>query len=138
MLGLFRVTTNLALALPFMLLPMGLYILAGQFTAPDSLLYASTLPSGAAVGLTAGGSLILVGIACLMAETVKATHTGLRAMIDHVLSLGLFVAALIAFLLLPQFGTMTWGFLMALQFADVLLGAVIGIRTARRDIGLNA
>jgi hypothetical protein len=138
MLGLFRATGHVLAAMPFLAIPMVLYILAGQFGSADALLYGGTLPSGAYVGVTAGGSLILIGIACLIFEVMKATATGVRSLIDQTLSVFLLGAALVVFLLLPQFGSITWALLTALQLADVLLGAMVGIRTARRDIGLNA
>ena len=125
-------------ATPFLVIPMVLYIVAGQFGSREALLYGGTLPSGAYVGLTAGASLILIGISCLLLEVLKSTHTGTRGLIDQTLSIFLFGAALVAFIVIPAFGTITFGLLLALQLADVLIAAVVGIKVARRDIGLNA
>lgn len=138
MFAVLRGTGHVLAAMPFLSIPMLLYIAAGQFGSHEALLYGGTLPSGAHVGLTAGGGLILIGIACLMLEAIKATHTGTRSLVDQTLSVFLLGASGVAFLLMPAFGTVTWAILTALQLADVLLGAIIGIRTARRDIGLNA
>jgi hypothetical protein len=134
----FRATGHVLAAMPFLSIPMLLYTLAGQFGSHEALLYGGTLPSGASVGLTAGGSLILLGIACLILEAIKATHTGTRGLIDQTLSVFLLGGALVAFLLLPGFGTITFAILVAMQLADVLLGAIISVKVARRDIGLNA
>jgi hypothetical protein len=138
MIGLFKVTGHVLAAIPFLIVPMVLYVIAGQFGSADALLYGGTLPSGAYVPLTAGYGLILIGVACLMLEALKATHTGTRGLVDQTLSVFLFGAALVAFIIVPAFGSPTFGVLVALQLADVLLGAVIGIKVARRDIGLNA
>ena len=135
--ALLRGTGHTLVALPFLLIPMGLYMIARSFGTPDALLYGGVLPSGVYVGLTAGGSLILIGIACLILETLKATATGTRSLIDQTLSVFLLGAALLAFVLVPAFGTLDWALLVALQLADVLLGAIVGIRTARRDFGLT-
>lgn len=138
MLGLFRATGHTLMAMPFMAIPMALYVLALQFSSADALLYGGTLPSGAHVGLTAGGSLILFGVAALILEALKATHTGTRGLVDQTLSVFLLGAAGVAFLLLPTFGTVTFAILTAMQLADVLMGVIIAVKVARRDIGLNA
>jgi hypothetical protein len=135
---LLRGTGHTLVALPFMLIPMGFYMVARQFGQGDAMLYGGSLPSGAYFGLTAGGSLILIGIACLILEVLKATATGTRSLIDQTLSVFLLGAAGVAFLLVPAFGTIDWALLVALQLADVLLGTMVGIKTARRDFGLNA
>jgi hypothetical protein len=138
MLGLFRATGHVLAAMPFLAIPMVLYILAGQFGSHDALIYGARLPSEAYVGLTAGAGLVFIGIACLMLEALKATHTGTRGLVDQTLSVFLLGGAGVAFLLIPAFGTITFALLLALQLADVLMGAIIGIKVARRDIGLNA
>ena len=133
----FRGTGQLLLAMPYLVVPMLLYVVAGSFASPDALLIGGTLPSGSYVSLTAGGSLILFGVACLILEAIKSTHTGTRGLVDQTLSVFLLGGALMAFLLVPGFGSITFGILVAMQLADVLLGAIIGIKVARRDIGLN-
>jgi hypothetical protein len=134
----FKATGHVLGATPFLIVPMVLYVLAGQFGSHEALLYGGSLPSGAYVGLTAGASLILIGVACLMLEALKATHTGTRGLVDQTLSVFLLGGALVAFLIVPQFGTITFAILLSLQLADVLMGTLIGIKVARRDIGLNA
>lgn len=133
-----RGTGHTLAAMPFLLIPMALYVVAGHFASHHTLLYGGTLPSGASVGLTAGGSLIFIAIACLILEVLKATATGTRSLIDQTLSVFLLGASGVAFLLVPAFGTIDWALLVALQLADVLLGTIVGIKTARRDFGLNA
>ena len=134
----FRATGHVLGAMPFLLVPMILYVIAGQFGSHEALMYGGQLPSGAYVNLTAGSGLVLIGIACLMLEALKATHTGTRGMVDQTLSIFLLGAALVAFIIVPAFGTLTFAMLLALQLADVLMAAIIGIKVARRDIGLNA
>lgn len=134
----FRATGHVLGAMPFLVLPMGLYAVVGQLGSHEALLYGGALPSGVYVGVTAGAGLVLIGIACLMLEALKATHTGTRGMVDQTLSIFLLGGALVAFIIVPAFGTLTFAMLLALQLADVLMAAIIGIKVARRDIGLNA
>lgn len=136
--ALLRGTGHTLVAMPFLVIPMALYMVARSFGSPEAQIYGGALPSGVYVGLTAGGALILIGIACLILEVLKATVTGMRSLVDQTLSVFLLGAAGVAFLLVPAFGTLDWALLVALQLADVLLGAIVGIRTARRDFGLNA
>jgi len=138
MFAVLRGTGHVLAAMPFLSIPMLLYMAAGQFGSHEALLYGGTLPSGSYVGVTAGAGLIFIGIACLMLEALKATHTGTRGLVDQTLSVFLLGGAGVAFLLIPAFGTVTFALLVALQLADVLMGAIIGIKVARRDIGLNA
>lgn len=135
--AILRGTGHTLIAMPFLIIPMGLYIVARQFGQGDAMLYGGALPSGAYFGLTAGGSLIFIGIACLILEVMKATATGVRSLVDQTLSVFLLGVCGVAFLLFPAFGTLDWLVLCTLQLADVLLGAMVGIRTARRDIGLS-
>ncbi|HAH11516.1 MAG TPA: hypothetical protein DCL48_15590 [Alphaproteobacteria bacterium] len=136
--SVFRATGHVLGATPFLVIPMALYMLVGQFGSHEALLYGGKLPSGAYVGVSAGAGLILIGISCLLLEGLKSTHTGTRGLVDQTLSVFLLGGAGVAFLLLPAFGTITFALLVALQLADVLLGAIISVKVARRDIGLNA
>jgi hypothetical protein len=136
--ALLRGTGHTLAATPFLIIPMVLYVAAGQFGSHEALLYGVQLPSGAYVPLTAGYSLILIGVACLMLEALKATHTGTRGLVDQTLSVFLLGGAGVLFIIVPAFGTPTFAVLCALQLADVLMGTVISVKVARRDIGLNA
>ncbi len=133
----FRATGHVLGAMPFLIVPMILYAIAGQLGSHDALLYGASMPSGAYVGVTAGAGLVLIGIACLLLEGLKSTSTGTRGLVDQTLSVFLLGGALVAFLILPPFGTVTFALLLALQLADVLLGAIVSVKVARRDIGLS-
>jgi hypothetical protein len=57
-----------------------------------------------------------------------------RSVLDHILSMGLFIAMLIEFLLVRQAGTSTFFILMMISVVDVLGGFIITLRTAQRDM----
>lgn len=92
------------------------------------------LPSGAAWTFTAGELLLLVGMAALYIEIYKATHTMQSTVLDHILSLGVFIACLIGFLLAAPLGTSTFLLIMVLSLLDVIAGFTVTISSARRDI----
>ena len=55
-------------------------------------------------------------------------------MVDHMLSMVLFVVMLIEFLLVRQAGTSTFFLLMMISVVDVLGGFIVTLRTAQRDL----
>jgi hypothetical protein len=77
-------------------------------------------------------SILLLGI-----EVIKAARMGLRGIMDHILSMILFVAMLVEFLLVARAGTSTFFLLMTMSFVDVLGGFIITARTAQRDIQID-
>ncbi len=80
---------------------------------------------------------VISGLALLFVEIVQATRIGRSSIINHSLSMGVFVLALIEFLGFQKFGTSTFFILMMLALMDVIAGFTITIRTARRDIGFG-
>ena len=57
--------------------------------------------------------------------------------VDHILSMGLFIAMLIEFLLVRQAGTSTFFILMMISVVDVLGGFIVTLRTAQRDMTIE-
>ena len=57
----------------------------------------------------------------------------MRSIVDHVLSMVLFVVMLVEFLLVRQAGTSTFFLLMMISVVDVLGGFIVTLRTAQRD-----
>jgi hypothetical protein len=79
----------------------------------------------------------MVALVCLFFEIFKATRTGNRSIIDHMLSMILFVVILIEFILWAPFGTSTYAIFLVTSAVDVVGGFTISIRTARRDFALE-
>lgn len=95
------------------------------------------LPSGTAMTLTAGEALVGLGLVLLYLEILKATRTGTASIIDHLLSMALFVVVLLELILVPELGTGSFALVVLLTLIDVIAGFTITISTARRDIGLG-
>lgn len=94
-------------------------------------------PSGADWAMTRGDLFLLVGLALLFVEIIISTRSDQRTIINHALSMGVFVIALLAFVTSAAFTTSTFFFLMVLTLIDVVAGFIITIRVARRDIGFG-
>jgi hypothetical protein len=97
-------------------------------------IFSATLPSGAALSLTAGDLCLIVGLVFLYVEILKSTRTGNASILDHGLSLVLFVVALIEFLLLKGAGNTPFLVLMLMMLIDVIAGFTVSISVARRDV----
>ena len=96
----------------------------------------SNLMSGADLGVTAERSPGRVSrIMLLPLEIVKATRIGMRSIVDHVLSMVLFIAMLVEFLLVKQAGTSTFFHPHDDQHRRCARPASsVTLRTAQRDI----
>ncbi|CFX16060.1 conserved membrane protein of unknown function [Candidatus Filomicrobium marinum] len=118
-------------------------VLLGGSAAPDDVLRQEIfqLPSfrgGERVWSFNWGDLILlVTMLMLFAEILKATYTSTASLLDHGLSMVVFIACLIEFLLVDAAFTSVFFLIMVATLIDVVAGYTIGIRVARRDIGFG-
>jgi hypothetical protein len=90
--------------------------------------------SGADWTFTPGDLLTAIGILILFVEMLKATRLSSRTMVDHILSMILFIVLLVEFLMVKQAATGTFFLLLILSFVDVIGGFSITVSAARRNI----
>jgi hypothetical protein len=100
-------------------------------------LFALPLPSGVAWMPTVSDLLIIAGVVLLYLELFKATRTSVGAIIEHVLSLLVFLVFLIEFIVYPPAVNSTCVILMLISLLDVIGGFTISISTARRDLSFG-
>lgn len=93
--------------------------------------------SGVEWRLTNGDMLILLALAFLFLEILKSTSTGTATIMNHAISMILFIACLILFLLSQNFATSTFFILTIMTLLDVLAGVVVTIVSARRDFAVG-
>src|SRR4029079_16932523 len=91
------------------------------------------LISGKAWTVTPEDIILAFAIVLLGIEVIKATRMGIRGLLDHILSMTLFIVMLVEFLLVARAGTSTFFILMVISLVDVLAGFIITARTAQRD-----
>jgi hypothetical protein len=94
-----------------------------------------TMFSGDVLRFTLGDILVLFALALLFVEVVKSTGTGATQVLNHAMSMLTFVLALIEFLLVPGFSTMTFFFITMMALFDVVAGFTVSIVAAKRDLG---
>ena len=128
-------------AIPVTVIPFFLYFifaLSGvDFTSSIGGGDGWQMMSGGVWKLTWGDIILVITMICLFVEILKATYTSTASLVDHGLSMVLFIAALISFLMVPQAATSVFFLLLVALVIDVIAGFTIGIRVAKRDIGFG-
>lgn len=104
----------------------------------ETNLFELTMLSGGVWKFNWGNLIVLVTLFLLFIELVKATYTTASSLVDHGLSMLVFIACLVEFLLTPQAATSVFFLVMVATFIDVVAGFTIGIRVARRDLAIGA
>lgn len=100
-------------------------------------IFTATMVSDARFTLLFGDLLIVAALVCLFVEIVKATRTSAPTIVDHTMSLGVFIVYLIEFLAVAGAATSVFFILMVIALIDVVGGFTITIRGARRDFGFD-
>jgi hypothetical protein len=125
------------LGFPLLLIPFAIYnIIAFLMPGVSCTGVVSTvlMMSGADWTMTAGDVLVALAILLLCGEVMKSSRISRRTIIDHALSLILFLGMLIEFLLVKQAATATFFLLLVVGFIDVLGGFAVTLRSAQRDL----
>jgi hypothetical protein len=133
-------------ALPLLALPVLFYNLIALTTMPDGLqtavaqdqmarqLFEVTMPYGAQLRVNAGDMIVFGSLLILFIELVKSTTSRRVVIINHTLSMVLFIACLVEFLLFSAFATSAFFLLTTMVLLDVLAGFIVTIVSSRRDI----
>ncbi|MBB5746028.1 hypothetical protein [Brevundimonas variabilis] len=134
------------IAIPLLIVPVVIYniviIFIGQdasnglAVASDVLsdpLFAVTMASGARWSVSVGDLILFLSLILLFFELLKSTTSQKAAIVNHALSMVLFVVCLIEFLLLGGFATSVFFLIMTMVLLDVLAGFIVTIIAARKD-----
>jgi hypothetical protein len=125
------------LGFPLLLVPFAIYnIIAFLMPGVTWTGVVSTvhMVSSADWTMSVGDILIALAIFLLCGEVLKSTRIGIRTVVDHALSLILFLGMLVEFLLVKQAATATFFLLLVVSFIDVLSGFAVTLRSAQRDL----
>jgi len=125
---------------PLLIIPFAIYnIIAFLFGVGfTDTVFTVRLFSGADWAISTSDILLAAALLLLFLEVIKATRLGSRSIIDHLLSLMLFLAMLAEFVMVRAAATSTFFLLVTISFVDVIAGFSVTIRTAERDIGIDA
>jgi hypothetical protein len=128
------------LGFPLLLVPFAIYNMIAfltpgvGWTSPVTTVH---MMSGQDWVLTWEDVLIAFAIFLLWVEIIKSTRLGTRNVMDHILAIALFIIMLVEFLLVSRAATSTFFLLMAIVLVDVLVGFIVGRRSAQHQIELE-
>jgi hypothetical protein len=96
------------------------------------------MPSGGAWQISLGDMILVFSLLVLFFEVLKSTRTGGNSVVDHALSMIVFVVCLILFLVWPPAATSLFFLIMLTTLVDVIAGFSVTIRLARRDYAVGS
>jgi len=130
-------------AFPLMVIPFVLYNLAmvglmgsGGIASLGNDVIVLSMLSGAMWSMALGDLFIVIALVLLFFEILKATRN-VNALSNHMLSMLVFIAFLVEFLLVRDAATQIFFILMTTAFIDVIGGFAVSIRTAGRDVSIG-
>jgi hypothetical protein len=123
-------------AIPLLIVPFILYNL-GMMGILGSGGVAVFEDTGAIWTMSMGDLTIVIALVLLFVEILKATRISSKALMDHLLSMVLFIVFLVEFLLVANAATHVFFILMTICFIDVIAGFSVSMRTAGRDVSIG-
>ncbi len=128
------------LGFPLLLVPFAIYNIVA-FLMPSlgwtAVLTTVHMVSGTDWTMSSRDLLVTLAILLLTGEVLKSTRIGVRTVVDHGLSLILFLAMLVEFLLVKQAATAIFFLLLVISFVDVIGGFAVTLRSAQRDLTIE-
>ena len=142
-------TNNLLAAFPLLALPVLFYNAAAAMLADGGVsgpgaaermatpATSVTMASGSVWTITFGDMILITALVVLFVELLKSAAPRGTAIVNHGLSMLLFIVCLLEFLLLDAFATSTFFLITLMVLLDVLAGFIVSIVSARRDFGVE-
>jgi hypothetical protein len=122
---------------PLLAIVVVLYNLVAVIGHADlSAIFLTTrVPSGATLIINRGEALVIVGLLLLYAEILKSTRTSSASILDHTLSMAVFIVCLVQFIVVKSAATSYYFMILMMTLLDVIAGYTVTIKGARRDYG---
>ncbi len=93
--------------------------------------------SGDIWDVTWGDLFLLASMGLLFVELLRSTKTGSESIMNHALSVVVFVVALLLFIIVEGFGNSVFFLFMSMTFLDFMAGFIVTTVTARRDLAVG-
>ena len=84
-----------------------------------------------------GDIFLLASMGLLFVELLRSTRTGSESIMNHALSVVVFVVALLLFIIVEGFGNSVFFLFMSMTFLDFMAGFIVTTVTARRDLSVG-
>lgn len=137
------------IAIPLLVVPVVIYNLVvllggsasdavlGPASVLSEVLFRVPMTSGAVWSISVGDLILFLSLILLFVELLKSTSSQRVAIVNHALSMVLFVVCLVEFLLLPGFAGSVFFLILTMVLLDVLAGFIVTIIASRRDFDMN-
>ena len=137
------------IAIPLLIVPVVIYnlvvLLGGAGADPllgptavlGEVLLRVPMTSGATWSISIGDLILFLSLILLFVELLKSTSSQRVAIVNHALSMALFVVCLVEFLLVPGFAGSVFFLILTMVLLDVLAGFIVTIIASRRDFDMN-
>ncbi|MFZ4166788.1 hypothetical protein [Brevundimonas sp. NPDC058933] len=137
------------IAIPLLVVPVVIYNLVvllggsasdavlGPAAVLSEVLFRVPMTSGAVWTISVGDLILFLSLILLFVELLKSTSSQRVAIVNHALSMVLFVVCLVEFLLLPGFAGSVFFLILTMVLLDVLAGFIVTIIASRRDFDMN-
>jgi hypothetical protein len=137
------------IAIPLLVVPVVIYNLVillggsapdavlGQASVLSEVLFRVPMTSGTVWSISVGDLILFLSLILLFVELLKSTSSQRVAIVNHALSMALFVVCLVEFLLLPGFAGSVFFLILTMVLLDVLAGFIVTIIASRRDFDMN-
>ena len=135
---------------PYLLIPVVLYNLVAAFSPAagfdrrpgmaaflDAPVMSIPMLTGVTMQISWGELFVVLAVICLFVEVIKSTNTASTAIVNHILSMILFVICLMQLLMFESFATGTFFIIASTVLVDALAGMIVTIISARRDFGVE-
>ncbi|MGA2124626.1 MAG: hypothetical protein ABSG76_00610 [Xanthobacteraceae bacterium] len=123
-------------AFPLLIIPVAIYNMIAFLTPPDggwaSPLATVRLVSGRDWTVTFADALIGLALVLLLFEIAKTVRPGGKSVIDHLLSVLVFLGMVAEFVMVGKAATSTFAVLCGVSLVDAVGGIVVSIRVGRR------
>lgn len=125
---------------PLLIVPLAIYNII-TFLMPgiawSTVVASISMLSGAEWTISMAEAFIALSLFFLFFEILKATRITHRSIVDHMLSMLVFVIGLVEFLLVRQAGNSVFAILLCIMLLDVIAGFSVSVRVAQRDFSVE-
>jgi len=103
----------------------------------ERMIFSLTLPSTSTWTFVVRDLFLVLGLFLLYLEILKSTRTGRGQIVEHIVSMLVFIGCLLLFLLVRQTGSTTFLLITVMSAIDVIAGFTVTIVAARRDMEIE-
>lgn len=126
------------LIIPFLIYNVVVFLFLGSNPAGwNNIAFSIPMVSGIAWAVSLGDLMIVGSLILLFFELLKSTRIGSVSILEHMLSMVVFVLILVEFLLLGAASSTVFFILLVMALIDVVAGFTMSITGATRDMSMS-